>query len=93
MEQSTYSCEGEDPRGDLETLEAWVTPVSTLHMRAVRALKFCSISVSPATKQQNVFVTCTSVSVSPVEKVCIHLGRPLSESRKLRKLCLEVCKS
>ena len=44
---------GQDPREDPETFEETATPISTLHMRAVRALKFCSISVSPAANPPN----------------------------------------
>ena len=60
-EQSTCSSEGEDPPGDPETLEAKVTPVSTLYLQAMRALKVCSIYVSPAANPPHVFCD-----------VCIH---------------------
>ena len=45
VEPSICSTEGHD-LADLDTFDAEVACVSTLHMRAVRALKFCSISVS-----------------------------------------------
>ena len=46
---------------DPVTFEAEATPASILHVRAARALKFCSISVSLAANPPNVFVTCDSV--------------------------------
>ena len=55
--------EDQDERiAETETIEAEVTLVSVLHIRAVRALKFCSISVSLAA-----VVTCDSIrDIQPV---------------------------
>ena len=45
VEPSISPGRGQDLAGDPETLEAEATHVSTLHIRAVRALKLRSISV------------------------------------------------
>ena len=47
VEPSTCPSKGQD-LAELETHEAEAAYVSTLHMRAVRALKFCSISANAA---------------------------------------------
>ena len=61
MEPSTCSSEGQD-LAEPDTFDAEAAYVSTLHKRAVRVLKFCSISVSLVAKfLPSVFVIWESI--------------------------------
>ena len=58
--------EGQD-LAEPETFEAEATLVSTLYIRAMKALKFCSISVSLAANPPSAVVTCDSLRyIQPV---------------------------
>ena len=60
VEPSTCSSERQD-LAEPNTFDAEAPYVSTLHIRAVRALKFCSISANLIAKSFCVFVICESM--------------------------------